>query len=262
MLIHILSQDNFNQFNITLAHKIGLENAIYFNEILNIYSKASRKSKIKSDRAIDELSPNDDYFIVDRKYITKRTTLTEARQYKIDDDLINLGLIKKSRVNVNEICINQSQYISIFLDANEKIFKQIVNEVKPKKSSKAQTAEYYKESIKFIFKSDDEELYNCWCNWVEAISSNPKISGRFNVASAKEYKNNLEYFANGHRDALIELIKLGTESGYSIAEWVINLYRGKHKELASNIKRLPATNNNKVLSKESNPTNIDLDEFF
>ena len=76
MLINFLSTDNYNSFNIELAHLIGLQEAIYLNELININQKAVRKNKIE-----------DNYFLVDRKYIESRTTLNIDEQREIDQAL-------------------------------------------------------------------------------------------------------------------------------------------------------------------------------
>ena len=83
MLINFLSTDNYNSFNIELAHLIGLQEAIYLNELININQKAVRKNKIE-----------DNYFLVDRKYIESRTTLNIDEQREIDQALQTCNLIE------------------------------------------------------------------------------------------------------------------------------------------------------------------------
>ena len=65
MLIQLLSQSNYGSFNITVAHMLNLETAVYLSELMNINEKALRKNKL-----------DDNQFILDRKYITERTTIS------------------------------------------------------------------------------------------------------------------------------------------------------------------------------------------
>ena len=66
MLIDLLSTDNLANYNVKIAQVMGLHSAIYINELINISNKATQKNKLVSDK----------YFILDRKYITKRTNLS------------------------------------------------------------------------------------------------------------------------------------------------------------------------------------------
>ena len=59
MLLDLLSLDNYVSYNIKVAEILGLHAAIYLSELMNINDKAIRKSKTK-----------DNFFTVDRKYIT------------------------------------------------------------------------------------------------------------------------------------------------------------------------------------------------
>ena len=72
MLIELLSMSNYAHFNVKLAQILGLHQAIYLALIMDINEKAIRKSKIDKD-----------FFTIDRKYITSRTTLSEQEQRDI-----------------------------------------------------------------------------------------------------------------------------------------------------------------------------------
>ena len=258
-LINILSPSNYNQFNITLAHKIGLETAIYLNELFNIYEKASRKEKIKSSKALEEYSPDEDYFIVDRDYITQRTTFSRPKQLELDANLLGLQLIKKPSSNPDELCIDQIQYINFFTSPNEKIFRKL-KPITKYRTEKEQRREYNIESTKLLFKSEDTELYALWSDWVDTVMTNDATKGRVNAISAREFKNGLERFANGHRDALIELIKLSIELSYTVSDWVIVKYKERHPEISKTLKKLPTINGTKT-TNSSNPI-LDLEDIF
>ena len=83
MLLDLLSMDNYVSYNIKVAEILGLHPAIYLSELMNINDKAIKKSKTKEN-----------YFTVDRSYITRRTTLSKEEQLKIDKQLFEIGLLK------------------------------------------------------------------------------------------------------------------------------------------------------------------------
>ena len=84
MLIDLINTSNYVSYNIKLAQLLGLKEAIYLSELLNINDKAIRKNKI-----------NNNYFDIDRKYLETRTTLNVSEQDKIEKTLIKLKIIKK-----------------------------------------------------------------------------------------------------------------------------------------------------------------------
>ena len=74
MILDLLSTDMYISFNIKLAHRIGLQAAIYLGELLNINKKAIQKEKI-----IDG-----NFFKLNRDYIEQRTTLQKQEQKELD----------------------------------------------------------------------------------------------------------------------------------------------------------------------------------
>ena len=72
MLIELLSMSNYVHFNVKLAEILGLHTAIYLGQITDINEKAIRKNKV-----------DENFFTIDREYITKRTTIPEKEQNQI-----------------------------------------------------------------------------------------------------------------------------------------------------------------------------------
>ena len=99
-----------------------------------------------------------------------------------------------------------------------------------------------------------------WSDWVDTVMTNDVTKGRVNAMSAREFKNGLERFANGHRDALIELIKLSIELSYAVSDWVIVKYKERHPEISKTLKKLPTINGTNT-TNSSNPI-IDLEDIF
>ena len=72
-----LAYCNYESYNVKLANLFGLNISIYINLLMNIESKASDKEKL-----------NNGYFLLDRDYVTSRTTFSEKDQLLFDDKLI------------------------------------------------------------------------------------------------------------------------------------------------------------------------------
>ena len=111
MLLDLLRTDEYVSFNKKLAHIIGLESAIYINQVINIMGKA-----IKKDKLVDG-----GYIIIDRKYIYDQTTLDEDKQLKLEEKLIKLKLIVRDVENPNQIKVDIQLLADITTNDNVKI---------------------------------------------------------------------------------------------------------------------------------------------
>ena len=114
MLVELLSQSNYQSFNIKLAHLLGLEPSIYLSTLIDINEKAYRKNKIIEDG----------FFTIDRNYVEERTTLSKARQIKIEAELSRVGILQLSNEYV-KICLDI--LTSLVLEENENIRKDLSN---------------------------------------------------------------------------------------------------------------------------------------
>ena len=85
MLIELISQSNYQSYNVIIARTFGLETAVYLNALVEINEKAIRKNKLFED-----------HFNINRKYITDRTTLTISQQKSIEDTLESVDIIHKN----------------------------------------------------------------------------------------------------------------------------------------------------------------------
>ena len=92
MLIDLISTDNMISFNIKIAEVLGLNTAIYLNELMNIAMKAVRKKKLVADK----------FFIVDRAYVKSRTTISLEEQLAIDKKMVQMNIIQKANGGADE----------------------------------------------------------------------------------------------------------------------------------------------------------------
>ena len=118
MLLDLLSMDNYVSYNIKVAEILGLHPAIYLSELMNINDKAIKKSKTKQN-----------YFTVDRSYITRRTTLSKEEQLKIDQQLFEIGLLKPNSDCKDTVTLDIAVLTSM-LAGNETVIKDLKKIVK------------------------------------------------------------------------------------------------------------------------------------
>ena len=111
----ILATDNMVSYNVKIAQVMGLHSAIYINELMNISAKAHRKNKLISDR----------YFLLDRKYITKRTTIDEKEQLAIDYKLVKQNIIFKPEGGVDVLELNIDKLAEILSSDDEKYLQKV-----------------------------------------------------------------------------------------------------------------------------------------
>ena len=157
MLVELLSQSNYQSFNIKLAQLLGLESAIYLSALIDINEKAFRKNKI-----IDH-----GFFMVDRDYIKARTTLTKSKQEKIECELNKLGILELSN---DHLKINLEILTSLVLEENEEIRRDLSNFRKAANSKNK--GDYILENVK---KNIDTklpmELQQAYANWLDSVYS-------------------------------------------------------------------------------------------
>ena len=85
MVIDLFSPANYLIVNKEAIKTLGLNTAVYCSELSTIYKKVVTKKKFVNDEK---------YFLVDRDYITKQTSLTDEDQLKCDLNLEKVNIIK------------------------------------------------------------------------------------------------------------------------------------------------------------------------
>lgn len=211
MLIELLSQSNYQSFNINLAHLFGLESAIYLSVLVDINEKAYRKNKIDEDG----------FFNIDRKYVTSRTTLAKNTQEKLEVELKNLGVIE---LKDNLIKLNIDILTSLLLEENEHIKTDLSNFRKA--TSKKSKGEYILESVKkHIDKNLPIELQEAYANWLESVYSKINFINKQTLFNAQK---EVDAASNHNLDTAIEIINIATASGWKDMRWAVKLYKEQH----------------------------------
>lgn len=211
MLIDLIATENIISCNIRVAQIIGLEAAIYVNELININSKAIRKDKV-----------SDSYFVLDRKYMENRTTLTEKRQLEIDQTLEQFKLLKRNPDNVNELCVDLEVLTSLLMCENEQLVKEI--SVSTKKQSKEVKEKANIDRLKSYIKSWDPDIRGAYNVWIESVVEK---RGLVTVATVQIAQDTLNRFTTD-KTKLVDVIKIAALNGYVDMQYAINTYNQRN----------------------------------
>lgn len=212
MLLDLLRTDEYVSFNKKLAHIIGLESAIYINQVINIMGKA-----IKKDKLVDG-----GYIIIDRKYIYDQTTLDEDKQLKLEEKLIKLKLIVRDVENPNQIKVDIQLLADITTNDNVKInndISQIVNKnVKVDKRAKNMLIV---ESMSRYINTGNIDLDNKIKKWVCAIIEK---FGTINQSLITLFIQGIYAYSKGNLNIAFKLVDIATAYQYRECKWVIQRY--------------------------------------
>ena len=211
MLLDLLSMDNYASYNVKVAQIFGLHPAIYLNELLNINEKAVRKSKITGELT----------FTIDRAYIEKRTTLTKAQQLEIDETLKEIGLLKVDESNQNMMSLDITTLTSIMSEGKEFI-KELKLMTKRISKTRRTKDEIIKEELKNNIQTDNPELYEAYCDWIDAVYAK---QGWMSARSVKVAQQDVDNCSNRNLDVALKIIEIAAVRGYREMEWAINVYK-------------------------------------
>lgn len=212
MLLDLFSPSNNVTYNIKLAQIIGLHPAIYLSQLLDINKKAIKKGTLE-----------DNYLVIDRKYITDRTTLDEAEQDKIDQKFIEIGLIEKK--NSNSIIIDLSRLLSILCCEDDFVIEDL-NKIFKKTTKRVSKQEAIVENLKQNIETTNEELRAAYCDWIDAVYSKQNWMSKKAVQLGQEI---VDKFSNHDLDIALKVIDIATVNGYRDMNWAVENYKKNFK---------------------------------
>lgn len=213
MLIELLSMSNYVHFNVKLAEILGLHTAIYLGQITDINEKAIRKNKV-----------DENFFTIDREYITKRTTIPEKEQKEIENNLIKIGILERSDKDSNTLLLNLTVLTSILMSPDEDLLKNIESLAKPKKTKTK--AEKIIENLKENIITTNPELRAAYFEWIDAVYAKDGFMTKAAVIAAQ---GNIDKFSSRNLDIALKVLEIATINGYRDITWAINNYNKDYK---------------------------------
>lgn len=216
MLTDLLCSDNYANFNIKIAHMIGLHSAIYVNELLNISQKATKKKKL-----------TDDFMTIDRAYIQQRTTLIPDEQVTIDQKLAKIKVIEINPDNPDMVKLNIDTLTNIAIDDDAKLLGKVtkLTTVKSVTTPGAKLSMRQRNilALKDSIVCSNEELLQAYKDWVDGVYANPK--GFLSAKAIALFQQGVDNFAKGDLDLALKIVDIATINGYRNVDWAINVFQ-------------------------------------
>ena len=227
--------DNYISYNIKVAEILGLHEAIYLSELMNINEKVVRKCTTK-----------DNFFTVDRKYITQRTTLSKEEQIKIDKKFLDIGLLTIDESCNNTLTLNLAVLTSLL--GGEESSVQDLKKLKEKLSRpvKGTKQEYEKNTMKSYIKTTNVELYDAYCDWIDAVYA--KL-GWMSKKAVQVGEKLVDETSNHNLDVALKIVEIAAVNGWKDMQWAVKTYKDMY-ELSYRVNSAPVQNKSTELSEE------------
>ena len=166
---------------------------------MNINDKAIRKNKL-----------NDNYFKLKREYITARTTFSEKEQLEIEKNLLKLGILEKGK-DENDLSLNITTITTLLMSTDEQLIDNVKKLTKIKnRSGRATKAEAIKTELKNNITVTNDELYEAYCNWIEAVYDKEGWMSKQAVISAQA---TVDDFSKRDLDVALRLLEIASING-------------------------------------------------
>lgn len=194
------------RLNKRLVKIAGFEVAAYWAELQSILKQVVKK------QTMDEHG----FFLLDRDFVERETTLTTKKQLKCDDKLLELGVMLKDESNPNRIAIAVNGMVAVITDEDTTKLKK-TNAIK--KDEKAAKISGMKINMKRAIIETDPELRAAYERWIDGMID--AANCRFTKAVVQLFEKTVtEYTPN--KEARLKIIEIATASSYRDATWAIN----------------------------------------
>ncbi len=231
MLLDLLRTDNYVSYNKHLAHIIGLERAIYVNQIINIMGKAIKKNKIV----------NDGFIKLDRDYIFEQTTFDVDKQLSLEENLIGIEVLIRDKDNPNLVKIDTQLLANITTNEDVSInmdISKIVN--KKTKSTKETKNVVIAENLSRYVNTGNLKLDLALKDWILACLNK---YGNINQQLIKLFQDDLFKLSNGRIDVALKLVEIATAYSYRECKWALEKYLNNNIDKEFNAMSQSSSNN-------------------
>ena len=194
------------RLNKRLVKLAGFEVAAYWAELQSVLKQVVKK------QTMDEQG----FFLLDRNYIERETTLTVNKQLKCEEELIELGALLRDAENPNRIAIGVNAMVAVITGEDTTKLK------KSRKSSadeKAAKIEGIKSTMKKALVETDPEVRAAYERWIDGMID--AANCRFTKAVVQVFEKTItEYTTN--KAIRLKIIEIATTNSYKDATWAIN----------------------------------------
>ena len=194
------------RLNKRLVKLAGFEVAAYWAELQSILKQVVKK------QTADEQG----FFILDRDYVERETTLTLTKQLKCEEKLVSMGVIAKDTDNPNRICISVHGMIEFITDEDTTKLKKTKA---VKSDEKAAKIAGIKATMKKAILETDVELRYAYERWVDGMID--AANCRFTKAVVQLFEKTVTEYTTD-KSIRLKIIEIATASSYRDATWAIN----------------------------------------
>lgn len=209
MLIDLISNRNLVTFNAHVANLIGLHPAIYLSELLCI-----------NDRAIHKEKTNNSFFILDRDYISKRTTFSIEEQKEIESKLETLGVLVKDPFDNDSMHLITENVVSLLMSEDEKLISNVKSIIQ-KPAKKVSKTEQMITTIQQAISVSNQELRAAYLDWVDSAI---RKSGWLSKSAVIDAQKMIDTISGRDLDIAIAIVRIAATNGYRDMQWAVKRY--------------------------------------
>lgn len=194
------------RLNKRLVKVAGFDVAAYWAELQSILKQVVKK------QAADEQG----FFILDREYVERETTLTLNKQLKCDDKLVSLGVMMKDPANPNRLAIAVNGMVAVITEEDTTKLKKTSA---VKKDEKAAKIAGIKATMKKALLETDVDLRYAYERWVDGMVD--AANCRFTKAVVQLFEKTVTEYTTD-KNTRLKIIEIATVNSYRDATWAIN----------------------------------------
>ena len=231
MLSDVVSPSSYLTFNVTIAQIIGLTNAVYCAELLDIYAKAKRKKKLDDNQ----------FFTIDRYYVKAKTSITIDEQYVCDVSLNKIGVITTSTESPDKIKFDVEMFMQIIAEEDSKELSKISKKVKLP-INVVESKKLKRESIKLalikVISKDNVKIYEALVDWLTSIFDEDKVS--IKKCTVEDFQRVLFEYAGTDVEKALKIIAIAKNQSWINCVSAIESYEAEQR-LLNNAKAVRTT---------------------
>lgn len=202
------------RLNKRLVKLAGFEVAAYWAELQSVLKQVVKK------QTMDEKG----FFLLDRSYIERETTLTVSKQLKCEEKLIELGVLLRDAENPNKIAIAVNGMVAVITDEDTTKLKKTG---KTSADAKAAKIAGIKSTMKKAIVETDPEIRAAYERWVDGMID--AANCRFTKAVVQVFEKTVTEYTN-NKAIRLQIIEIATINSYKDATWAINRLSGGLKK--------------------------------